>query len=95
MMKFLGQCNLSYAMTVALILFCKVVEEVWSTAMYNLTDKVITFSLKGNLYSINGDILNSFLNLPNNTHAKSQTETEIRTMLNEINYVVLMQFLVK
>ena len=76
-------------MTTAPILFCEVIEEVWSTAVYNLTDKVITFNLKGNLYSINGDVLNSCLNLPNNTHAKSLTETEIRTMLNEINYVVL------
>ena len=86
--KFLGPCNLSYAMIAAPILFCEVVEEVWSTAMYNLTDKIITFSLKGNLYSINGDVLSSCLNLPNNTHAQSPIEIEIKTMLNEINYVV-------
>ena len=71
-------------MTAALILFCEVIEEVWSTDVYNLTDKVISFNLKGNLYYINGDVLNTCLNLPNNTHAKSPTETEIRTMLNEI-----------
>ena len=46
-------------MTATPILFCEVVEEVWSIAVYNLTDKVITFSLKGNLFSINGDVLNS------------------------------------
>ena len=88
LMKFLGQCNLSYAMTAALILFCEVIEEVWSTTVYNLTDKVISFNLKVNLYSINGDVLNYCLNLPNNTHAKSLTEPEIRTMLHEINYAV-------
>ena len=87
-MRFLGQCSLSYAITEAPILFCEVVEEVWSTAVYNSTDKVISFNLKGSLYSINGDILNTCLNFPPNTHAKSPTETNIRTMLNEINYDV-------
>ena len=68
------------------ILFCEVVEEVWSTAVYNATNKVITFNLKGNSYSINGDVLNTSLNLPANTHAKSPSEVDIRKMLNEINY---------
>ena len=88
LMRFLGQCNRSYAMIEAHILFCEVVEEVWRIVVYNSTYKVISFNLKGNLYSINGDVLNTFLNLPNNTHTKSPTETEIRIMLNEINYVV-------
>ena len=66
----------------------KVVEEVWSTAVYNSTDKVITFNLKGSLYSINEDVLNACLNLPANTHAKSPSESEIRKMLTEINYVI-------
>ena len=88
LMRFLGQCNMSYAMTIAPILFCEVIEEVWNTAVYNTKNKVITFNLKGNLYSINGDVLNSCLNLPTNTHVKSPTESEIRTMPNEINYVV-------
>ena len=56
--------------------------------MSNLTEKVISFNLKGNFYSINGHVLNSFLNLPNNTHAKSPTEPEIRRMLHKINYAV-------
>ena len=75
-------------MTATPILFCEVVEEVWSTAVYNASDKVITFNLKGNSYSINGDVLNASLNLPANTHAKSPSEVDIRKMLNEINYVV-------
>ena len=77
LMRFLGQCNLSYAMTEAPILLCEVIEEVWTTTAYNITYKVITFNLKGNLYSINGDVLNSCLNLPANTHVKSPTEPEI------------------
>ena len=87
LMRFLGQCNLSYAMTATPILFCGVIEEVWTTVVYNTKDKVTTFNLKGNLYPINGDVLNSCLTLPANTHAKSPTETEIKVMLNEINYV--------
>ena len=75
------------AMTESQILLCEVIEEVWTTAAYNIKDKVITFNLKGNLYSINGDVLNSCLNLPTNTHTKSPTEPEIRIMLNEINYI--------
>ena len=69
------------------ILFCEVIEEVWTIAAYNIIDKVIIFNLKCNLYSINGDILNSCLNFPANTHDKFPTEHEIRVMLNEINYV--------
>ena len=87
LMLFLSQCSLSYAMTATPILFCEVVEEVWSTAVYNASDKVITFNLKGNSYSINGDVLNASLNLPANTHAISPSEVDIRKMLNEINYV--------
>ena len=86
LMKFLNQCNLSYAMTATPILFCEVVEEVWSTVIYNPSDKVISFNLKGSLYSINGDVLNACLNLPANTHAKSPSKVDIRKMLNEINY---------
>ena len=76
-------------MNEAPILFCEVIEEVLTTAVYSAEDKVIIFNLKGNLYSINGDVLNSCLNLPANTHVKSPTEPKIRIMLNKINYVVL------
>ena len=37
LMRFLGQCNLSYAMIEAPILFCEVIKEVWTTAAYNIT----------------------------------------------------------
>ena len=86
LMRFLSQCNMSYAMTATPILFCEVVEEVWNTAIYNASDKVITFNLKSKSYSINGDVLNASLNLPDNTHAISFSEVDIRKMLNEVNY---------
>ena len=88
LMRFPSQCSVSYTMTEAPILLYEVVEEVWSTADYNSTDKVISFNLKGSLYSINGDVLNKCLNFSANTHANSPTVINIRTMLNEINYVI-------
>ena len=54
--------------------------------IYNASNKVITFNLKGNSYSIDGDVLNASLNLPANTHAISPSEVDIRKMLNKINY---------
>ena len=86
LMRFLSQCSLSYAMTATPILFCEVVEKVWNTAVCNTSDKVITFNLKGNSYSIYGDVPNASLNLSANTHAISPSEIDIRKMLNEINY---------
>ena len=73
-------------MTEALVLLCEVIEEIWTTSVYNSIDKVLTFDLKGNSYSINADILSTCLNLPPDTHTTSPNETEIRTMLGEINY---------
>ena len=86
LMRFLSQCSMSYAMTATPILFYEVMEKVWNIAFYNASDKVITFNLKGNSYSINGDVLNASLNLPTNTHAISPSEVDIRKMLNKINY---------
>ena len=86
-MNFLGQCKLMYAMTEAPVLLCEVIEEVWTTAIYNSTDKVLTFNLKGNYYSINGDVLSTCLKLSVNTRTSSPNAIEIRVMLNEIKYV--------
>ena len=43
--------------------------------------------MKGNTFSINGDILRSCLHFLANTHAKPPSETDISKMLTEINYV--------
>ena len=68
------------------MLLYEVIEDVWTTTVYNNTDKVLNFDLKGNSYSVNADILSTCLNLPADTHTTSPTENEIRTMLREINY---------
>ena len=87
LMKFLGQCKLLHAMTEAHVLLCEVTKEVWTSNVYNSTDMVLTFNLKGNSYSINGDVLSTCLQFPAITHVASPTETEIRKMLVDINYV--------
>ena len=86
LVKFLGQCKLFNAMTEAPVLICELIEEVWTTATYNTDDKVLTFNLKGNSYSVNADVLSACLYLPVDTHTASPTKTEIRTMLGELNY---------
>ena len=55
MMDFIKNCKLSYAMLEAPTIFCEVVEEVWTTAVYNPNDVTITFNLKGNSYCLNAD----------------------------------------
>ena len=62
---------------------------MWTTVVYNSTDKVLLFNFKGNSYFDNGDVLSTCLNFPINTHVASSTENEITTILVEINYVDL------
>ena len=64
----LGLMQVVYAMTEAPMLICEVIEEVWTTATYNTTDKVLTFNMKYNSYSINVDIFSTFLHLPADIH---------------------------
>ena len=47
MMDFVKNCKLNYAMLESPTIYCEVVEEIWTTAVYNSTDKTITFTLKG------------------------------------------------
>ena len=88
LMRFNAQCNIYYPMIEAPVLHREVVEEIWITVVYNSTDKVNTFSLKGSSYSINSDVLSSCLRIHVKTHSKSPTETNIRTTLEKINYVI-------
>ncbi|KAL8147280.1 hypothetical protein AgCh_004848 [Apium graveolens] len=47
MMDFMKNCKLSYAMLESPTVYCEVVEETWTTAIYNSTDKTITLTIKG------------------------------------------------
>ena len=55
MMDFIKGCKLSYAMLEAPTIYCEVVEEIWTTVVFNQTDLTITFNLKGKSYCINSD----------------------------------------
>ena len=46
MMDFIKKCKLGYAMLEAPIIYCEVVEEIWTTAVFNQTDLTITIDLK-------------------------------------------------
>ena len=46
MMDFVKKCKLSYAMLESPTIFCEVVEEMWTTATYNSTDKTTHSLLK-------------------------------------------------
>ncbi|KAL8119603.1 hypothetical protein AgCh_016924 [Apium graveolens] len=50
MMDFVKGCKLSYAMLESPTIYCKVVEEIWTTAVYQSTDKTINFTLKELIY---------------------------------------------
>ncbi|KAL8148832.1 hypothetical protein AgCh_005997 [Apium graveolens] len=46
MMDLVKGCKLNYAMLESPTIYCEVVEEIWTTTVYNSTDKTITFTLK-------------------------------------------------
>ncbi|KAL8154569.1 hypothetical protein AgCh_000079 [Apium graveolens] len=46
MMDFICNCKLSYAMLESPVIYYEVVEQIWTTAVYNSKDKTIAFSLK-------------------------------------------------
>ena len=86
MMEFIKSCKLSYAMLEAPIIYCEVVEELWTTAIYDGKDETITFSLKGNEYVVNSDVLDACFKIPENNCDRSPEYAEIVSMLNSINY---------
>ena len=47
MMDFVKGCKLSYAMLESPTIYYEVVEEMWTTAVYQSNDKTITLSIKG------------------------------------------------
>ena len=86
MMDFIKRCKLSYAMLEAPIIYCEVVEEIWTTAVFNQTDLTITFDLKGKSYCINSDDVQACLKLPENSTMTPHTDTDVTNMLNSLGY---------
>ena len=88
MMDFVKNCKLNYAMLESPTIYCKVVEEIWTTAVYNSTDKTITFTLKGKQLCINSDVIKACFKISDNTVTASHTDTDIVNMLNSMGYAL-------
>ena len=85
-MKFLKQCRLSYAMTAAPTIYCEIVDEMWTTAVYNEGSKTITLKIKNNEYVINSETVRNALHLPVNNCAARPNDENLTDMLEAIHY---------
>ena len=88
MMDFVQGCKLKYAMLESPTIYCEVVEEIWTTAVYNSTDKTITFTLKGKQFCINSDIIKACFRIPDNNITAPHIDTDIVNMLNSMGYAL-------
>ena len=68
------------------MIYCEVVEEIWTTAEFNPTDMTISFSLKGKDYCINSDDIQSYFKLPENNAMTPHTDNDVSSMLDSIGY---------
>ena len=80
MMDFVQGCKLNYAMLESPTIYYEVVEEIWTTAVYNSTDKTITFTIKGKEFCVNSDIVKACFRIPDNTVSTPHTHTDIVNM---------------
>ncbi|KAK1384419.1 hypothetical protein POM88_022154 [Heracleum sosnowskyi] len=86
MMDFMKNCKLSYAMFHSTPLYNEIIEEIWTSCEYSGTNCTLQFTLQGNEYIVNSDVLQACLHIPDNNCDVLPTNTEITTMLNSINY---------
>ena len=66
MMDFIKSSQLSHTMLSTPTICNEVVEEIWTTAIFNSEDGTITFSLKNNEHVINCDVINACFKIPEN-----------------------------
>ncbi|KAL8114648.1 hypothetical protein AgCh_021492 [Apium graveolens] len=88
MMDFVKNCKLNYAMLESPTIFCEVVEEMWTTAIYNSTDKTITLTIKGNELCINSDVIKACFKIPDYNVTSPYNDTDITNMLNSMHYAL-------
>ncbi|KAK1387174.1 hypothetical protein POM88_015352 [Heracleum sosnowskyi] len=86
MMDFMRNCKLSYAMFHSTPLYNEIIEEIWTSCEYSGTNCTLHFTLQGNEYIVNSDVLQACLHIPDNNCDALPTNTEITTILNSINY---------
>ena len=78
---FLEQSKVAYALTASPIIYCEITEEMWTSAQLNEEEKVLTLSLKGNQYTVNGEPIRNALNLcntPTFRNIKTKSKTKIQ-----------------
>ncbi|XP_074356265.1 uncharacterized protein LOC141695964 [Apium graveolens] len=86
MMDFIRSCKLNYATLESLVIYYEVVEDIWTTSVYNSQDKTITFTLKCNNYCINSDVIRACFQLPENNTLVPHTDTDVSSMLISMGY---------
>ncbi|KAK1385869.1 hypothetical protein POM88_023604 [Heracleum sosnowskyi] len=86
MMDFMKNCKLSYAMFHSTPLYNEIIEEIWTSCEYSGTNCTLQFTLQGNEYIVNSDVLQACLHIPENDCNALPTFTEMVNMLNSINY---------
>lgn len=86
LMDFINGCKLSYAMLEAPIIYCEVVEKIWTSATYDSGNKVLNFILKIENYFVNSGAISACLHLPKNNCLNGPSDASIVTMLQAICY---------
>ena len=81
MMDFIKASQLSHAMLATPTIYHEVVEEIWTTVVFNSEDETISFSLKNNDYTINCDVMNACFKLPENTVSTFPSDIQLVNML--------------
>lgn len=88
MMDFMKACPLSYAMCAAPVIYYEVVEEIWSTAVYDDDDVTLTFNLKGKECFVDAECLMACLRLPKNNVQSPHKDEDVVAMLETIGYTL-------
>ncbi|KAK1387195.1 hypothetical protein POM88_015373 [Heracleum sosnowskyi] len=86
MMDFMKNCKLSYAMFHSTPFYNEIIEEIWTSCEYSGTNCTLQFTIQGNEYIVNSDVLQACLHIPENNCNALPTYTEMINMLNSINY---------
>ncbi|KAL8099609.1 hypothetical protein AgCh_032029 [Apium graveolens] len=88
MINFILNCKLSYAMLESPTIYCEVIKEIWTTAVFNSKDKTITFTLRGNEQCINCDTIEKCFKLPENNTLAPHIDTDVSNMLISMDYAL-------
>lgn len=87
MMVFIKKCKPSHDILEAPTIYYEVVEEMWTSAEFDSGNKVLSFSLKGNDYFINDDVMNACFKILEHNIIGDPSSVDIVNMLNVIRYV--------